>query len=308
LELQGSLEQAIPPRHLFCANGVHTPHHARYAPADRKLLDQALEERFSRPGGVVVCATQTVQQSLDIDADLMFTDLCPMDVLLQRIGRLHRHAGRARPPGFETARCVVLTPAERNLSRLLKPSGEARGLHGLGGEIYSDLRIIEATWRRLESGRPFHLPSQNRELVEHAQHPAALASIEEDGPLWAAHSAHIGGRGAAGRGLAQLNLVDWSCGFGDIDAEARLAFPRDGARVPTRLGEMDRLLTLQAPWTTPFGATVTTLKIPAWMTRNQAGELQEGRVSPLPDGRSLIESGDQQWLYGRWGLEPHSAV
>ncbi len=70
------------------------PHHSRYAKTDRQLLDKAIEAAFGRggaSGGCVAVATQTVEQSLDIDADLLITDLCPIDVLLQRIGRLHRH-------------------------------------------------------------------------------------------------------------------------------------------------------------------------------------------------------------------------
>ena len=67
-------------------------HHGRFAPEDRKLLGQAGEAALSpherKPGGVIVIGTQTLEQSLDIDADFLLIDLCPVDVLLQRSDRL----------------------------------------------------------------------------------------------------------------------------------------------------------------------------------------------------------------------------
>lgn len=62
-----------------------------------------------RPNGCILVATQVIEQSVDIDADLLVTDLAPVDLILQRIGRLHRHQ-RPRPAGFEQPRCVVLMP------------------------------------------------------------------------------------------------------------------------------------------------------------------------------------------------------
>ena len=61
----------------------------------------------TRPEGAhIVVASQVVEQSLDIDFDLLVTDLAPVDLMLQRMGRLHRHP-RMRPPRLRTARCLV---------------------------------------------------------------------------------------------------------------------------------------------------------------------------------------------------------
>ena len=113
---------------LFGVNGVRAPHHGRFAAADRALLDGAVETRLGkerRPGGAVVVGTQTLEQSLDIDADLLITDLCPADVLLQRIGRLHRHARDDRPAGYATPACVVLTLRQSIRQAQGQDSGQA---------------------------------------------------------------------------------------------------------------------------------------------------------------------------------------
>lgn len=74
--------------------------HARY-PADERLARETRvldtfgvgtdEQRIARPRRAVVIATQVVEQSLDLDFDVLVTDLAPIDLVLQRAGRLHRH-------------------------------------------------------------------------------------------------------------------------------------------------------------------------------------------------------------------------
>ena len=71
--------------------------HARFTAAHRAKIEKRIVSRFgkfSQPGdrhGQVLVATQVVEQSLDLDFDLMVSDLAPIDLLIQRAGRLHRH-------------------------------------------------------------------------------------------------------------------------------------------------------------------------------------------------------------------------
>lgn len=70
--------------------------HSRFLASDRTQRDAELLERFGKDStpetrqGIVV-ATQVVEQSLDVDFDLMISDIAPIDLILQRAGRLHRH-------------------------------------------------------------------------------------------------------------------------------------------------------------------------------------------------------------------------
>ena len=87
--------------------------HARFTIGDRLAKDADLLRRFGpprsrpdRPHRAVVVATQVVEQSLDVDFDLLVSDLAPIDLVLQRMGRLHRH-NRPRPPRLATPTCYI---------------------------------------------------------------------------------------------------------------------------------------------------------------------------------------------------------
>ena len=87
--------------------------HSRFLAAERASRDRLMLELFGkgatrRPQRHVVVATQVIEQSLDVDFDLMLTDPAPMDLILQRIGRLHRHERAERPAGLHEARCLVV--------------------------------------------------------------------------------------------------------------------------------------------------------------------------------------------------------
>lgn len=300
----------------FACAGVPAPHHARFSTPDRTALDQAIEERLgkSRPSpaharGCVAVTTQTVQQSLDLDADLLMSDLCPMDVLLQRIGRLHRHV-RSRPPGFEKAQVMVLVPATRALHQAapLKPNGEPRGPCGLGS-VYADLRVLEATWQALEQHDILNIPDMNRALVESTTHPQALgATLSALGPRAERHVQWLQASYFADRLVAKRNILDWRQPFGEC------SFLSDelGERITTRLGEQDRRVRFEVPPMGPFGQELRELSIPAWLVRGSSRELlqETARIQEAASGRIVFTfdaKGQEPFLYDCLGLRPLSA-
>ena len=88
--------------------------HARFPPAWRDEIEQQVLSQFGkageRPERAIVVATQVIEQSLDLDFDLMVTDLAPVDLVLQRAGRLHRHDRTSRSAPVSSPRLVLATP------------------------------------------------------------------------------------------------------------------------------------------------------------------------------------------------------
>lgn len=85
--------------------------HARYSACDRERIAKGVSrffgrDRSTRPGRCVLVATQVVEQSLDVDFDFMVSEIAPVDLLLQRSGRMHRHSTRETDPVLH-----VLTPS-----------------------------------------------------------------------------------------------------------------------------------------------------------------------------------------------------
>ncbi|WP_158306637.1 CRISPR-associated helicase Cas3' [Polymorphum gilvum] len=261
---------------------VATLHHGRFAREDRRLLDAAVERAVGKarpPGGLVLVGTQTLEQSLDIDADYLITDLCPMDVLLQRLGRLHRHETetdgslRLRPDAFRDARALVLAPAEALAGLLTTVPRTRRNRHGLGPRkdadgvprgVYPDLLALEAT-RRLCLDQPvWTIPEMNRILVERALHPEAHDEIlmtmpAEQREAWERHWRDIDGVRFGDTMTARGAALDRRKPFMDL---ANALLPQE--HLATRLGDEGYILKLPEATLGPFGTPISRIVIPAW--------------------------------------------
>ncbi len=171
--------------------------HARFPANERAAIEAAVLATFgkgaNRPTQALLIATQVAEQSLDIDFDFLLTDLAPVDLVLQRAGRLHRHE-RTRPEAHAKARLFVAgLSAER-----LPDFKETRW-----GFVY-DPYILGRTWAFLsqesalhlpadidrlvqtvygESPLPEHLPKEAVDFIEHTAHGRHMASVQVERQL-----------------------------------------------------------------------------------------------------------------------------
>ncbi len=295
------------PELLLSVRGIPAVHHSRFALEDRQLLDRAVEAVLGKgrpPGGKVVIGTQTLEQSLDIDADVLLTDICPMDVLLQRIGRLHRHANSERPQSFQTPRCRVFSPAEGLGSGLTGGLLEyGLGSSTAGGGIYVNLRSLEATLRLIEKHHTWEIPSMNRMLVEDATHEVALQEIADSlGHEWGEAENRLHGWLAAERNLARMHSLDRI----DECFDTELRFLDRDEKVRTRLGDDGPRIELDANVVGPFGIPVRTFNLPSHIfgrgvSLPSADEIEEACAVELDEGL-ILQVGGHRLRYDRQGI------
>ena len=185
--------------------------HSRMSHAYRRVRSLQLMAELGpdpsrRPKRLVLVATQVVEQSLDVDFDLLVTDPAPIPVLLQRAGRVRRHRP---PPEGQPVVARVLWP--------LTADGEPHR----GSPIYSraDLMAARTCLTQASSVRSLtvHVPADVPDLVERADPEGAEQFEFDDTDANEAEEAT----------LAQLVRID-----GDMSEGLRWAIPAPGHDSP----------------------------------------------------------------------------
>lgn len=192
--------------------------HARFSLVDRQEKENTALSYFGKGGdrcdGRLLVATQVIEQSLDVDFDWLITQHCPVDLLFQRLGRLHRHCWLVRPYGFEDPIATVLFPAS--------------GSYGLHGKIYSHTRVMWRTQKWIEAlqGKPLIFPDAYRKWIE----PIYREEISEPEPQWVTEGMKLFEENNFTQRMKAQRIMDWAevVGLGDVEGNER-AVTRDGA-------------------------------------------------------------------------------
>ncbi|MGA9347995.1 MAG: CRISPR-associated helicase Cas3' [Anaerolineae bacterium] len=148
--------------------------HARFPLEDRQTRERQLSDTYGpngdhRPKRGIVVGTQVLEQSLDLDFDVMVSDLAPVDLLLQRAGRLQRH-DRTRPASYADHPTLWINTE-------LDSAGELD--LGVNRWIY-DAFLLRQTWQVLQCRDKISLPGDYRELVEAVY---GITEVSLDSPL-----------------------------------------------------------------------------------------------------------------------------
>ena len=300
--------------------------HARFAMGDRLAIEQRVIAQFgeqsnaTQRAGRLVIATQVIEQSLDVDFDLLVSDLAPIDRIIQRAGRLQRHIRDAvgnRIKGVDQrggARMVVFGPAFSKL-----PAADwYRQLFPSGAYVYPHVGQLWLSARCLQSGA-FAMPDDGRALVEGVFGDAAQAEISAaldiasqavEGKNWAAVNHAASNALQFGPGYARGPHGNW---VDDIDQSDPAGFDDwAGDSAATRLGESTawvRLARWQSGQLSPWhadGWEASSLRLPSRLIVEPVLDAQQQAAkqqveTELPDrGRWSVllplSSRNGQWI------------
>ncbi|MCY4050198.1 MAG: CRISPR-associated helicase Cas3' [Gammaproteobacteria bacterium] len=201
--------------------------HARFSLCDRLRQEEILLEKFGRKGkgrrGRILVATQVVEQSLDLDFDMMISDLCPIGSLIQRAGRLWRHMDIRPSRPIDGLKIHVLSPDPDHVPN-------AKWVHEVldkGSYIYPP-SIMWRSARAIFDTKEIRSPSGLRELIEAVEgdtKPDVPEALEEDD---FGHEGQL----LVETMLARNALIDPFSPFN----QSKMANVWDDEKYPTRIG------------------------------------------------------------------------
>ena len=127
-------------------------YHSRFRYEDRVARHRAVVDAFATAGPAFACTTQVCEMSLDLSADLLVTELAPAPALIQRLGRLNRHASPERPADPKPAYCLGCPPLPYEDEQLVAAEGLWRTLAQRGracsqadlAEVFKALELIDS--------------------------------------------------------------------------------------------------------------------------------------------------------------------
>ncbi|MFI6019032.1 CRISPR-associated helicase Cas3' [Streptomyces sp. NPDC051287] len=224
--------------------------HARF-PADEReartrLVTEGLGRSGPRPGRRIVVATQVVEQSLDLDADVVISDLAPLALLLQRAGRGWRHeawwavhgrpGGRPRPVWARQPELIVLDPL-----------AAGRGVPGQWGEVYAEFLLLATSQALSERGQtPVAIPHDVQDLVEQV-HGDQLGRFDWDDPAKSAAYTAFRGKELAQKSVGDILVIPRARSVAGLHGLHHLDGAEEEWEAATRLGaDAVRLLCVYA--------------------------------------------------------------
>lgn len=205
-------------RHLRAQSRVGGPDiallHARFPQFRRAQLEEQWLERLGkdkskRPThGCVLVSTQVAEQSVDIDADLLITDLAPTDMLLQRIGRLWRHPLQ-RPPGCSRAEVWIAAPGVDAPGLRTVSAADIKAAFGKSASVYAPY-VLARTFDQWRSRAEFTLPGGIRGILE-----ATYAEMPDEPPAWRELRGELNARQRKLHDAALANGNPWQIALND---------------------------------------------------------------------------------------------
>jgi len=223
--------------------------HARFTIADRLDVQGRILNAFGKEGGFeqrkgkLVIATQVVEQSLDLDFDVIITDLAPIDLMLQRAGRMHRHI-RDKMGNFKTdgddergaATLYIHTPEYTDSPQTDWFSAffpNAKKVYENHARLWLGLKQLN----QLNQLPKHTLPENIRDLIEnvYGQDSKIPKGLEKS-------DINAYGNQSSQRTIGEFNTIDYEIGY-TMDGQNW----EEDLKMPTRLGEETLILTL-AKW------------------------------------------------------------